>query len=293
MTAALALLASRTGRRVLACEVDAKGDLAAALGAPPSGFAPTEVHPGLSVMSMDTEASLREYLSLQLRVPLLARLGPLARTLDFVASAAPGVKEILTIGKLCYEVRERHYDLVVVDAASTGHVVGQLSAPQAINELVQVGVVRDQTRWMLDILGDPTVTLALIVASPEEMPVAETIELAGKLAAGTNVTVGGIVVNRVLPELFGRGEEEVFERLRTAELTARLSALVGPGAPQLLEAARLAVTLRRTRAGHLARLRSALGSGLSYLYVPELFGRMTGVRATTQVADALGEELGG
>jgi hypothetical protein len=48
-----------------------------------------------------------------------------------------------------------HYDLVVVDAAATGHIVGQLAAPQAINELVQVGLVRDQTRWMLDILGRP------------------------------------------------------------------------------------------------------------------------------------------
>ena len=68
-------------------------------------------------MAMNTEDSLREYLRLYVRLPLVARLGPLARTFDFVADAAPGVKEILTVGKVCYEVRERHYDLVVVDAA--------------------------------------------------------------------------------------------------------------------------------------------------------------------------------
>ena len=56
-----------------------------------------------------------------------------------MANAAPGVKEILTVGKLAWEVRERHYDLVVVDAVASGHIVGQLAAPQAINELVQVG----------------------------------------------------------------------------------------------------------------------------------------------------------
>jgi anion-transporting ArsA/GET3 family ATPase len=66
-------------------------------------------------MSMNTEESLKEYLSLQLRIPLVGRIGPLARTFDFIANAAPGVKEILTIGKLVWEVRERHYDLVVVD----------------------------------------------------------------------------------------------------------------------------------------------------------------------------------
>ena len=115
--------------------------------------------PDVWAMSMQTEESLKEYLRLQLKIPLLAKIGPLARTFDFVASAAPGVKEILTVGKLCYEVREEHYDLVVVDASATGHVVAQLAAPQAIGELVKVGRVSDQTRWMDDILGDPATTV--------------------------------------------------------------------------------------------------------------------------------------
>ena len=106
-------------------------------------------------MSMDTEASLREYLRLNLRIPVVGRIGPLAKAFDFVATAAPGVREILTVGKLCYEVREQHYDLVVVDASATGHIVGQLAAPQAINDLVKVGLIRSQTDWMLDILSDP------------------------------------------------------------------------------------------------------------------------------------------
>ena len=58
-------------------------------------------------MAMNTEDSLREYLRVVARVPLVGRIGPLARTFDFVADAAPGVKEILAIGKLCWEVRER------------------------------------------------------------------------------------------------------------------------------------------------------------------------------------------
>src|SRR3546814_5315066 len=97
-------------------------------------------------MSMDTEESLKEYLRLQLKVPLVARIGPLARTFDFVANAAPGVKEILTVGKLLWEVREEHYDLVVVDAVASGHITGQLAAPQAIQQLVQVGMVREDRK---------------------------------------------------------------------------------------------------------------------------------------------------
>ena len=133
-----------------------------------------------------------------------------------MANAAPGVKEILTVGKLVWEVRERNYDLVVVDSVASGHIVGQLSAPKGISELVQVGMVRNQTQWMLDILEDPVQTGVVIVSAPEEMPVNETIELADRLAEETDVDLAAVVVNRVLPELFGRGEEEIFERLRDA-----------------------------------------------------------------------------
>ena len=248
--------------------------------------------PGLFAMSMDTEESLKEYLRLQLKIPLVARLGPLARTFDFVANAAPGVKEILTIGKFLWEVREDAYDLVVVDAVATGHITGHLGAPQAIQELVQVGMVRDQTGWMLDLLGDPAQTGVVIVAAPEEMPVNETLELADRLAAETVVDLAAVVVNRVLPELFGRGEEEVFEKLVRDDNDARLSQALGTSVRPVLDGAQLAVTLRRTRAAHLARLRDELPPGSPLLYVPYLFQRSHGARATRQVAGHLAEELG-
>lgn len=292
VAAGLGLLAAQRGKRTLVCEVDAKGNLATFFETGPIGFAPTEVDHGLFAMAMQTEESLKEYLKLQLKVPILARLGPLARTFDFVANAAPGVKEILTVGKLCYEVRERNYDLVVVDAVASGHVVGQLAAPQAINELVHVGVVRSQTSWMLDILGDPAVTGAVIVSAPEEMPVSETIELVGRLNNETNVDVAAVVVNRVLPELFGHAEEEMFEQLSTPDGLEAIGRVVPGRLDPLMEGARLAVTLRRTRAGHLTRLRRELPADMPTLYLPYLFTRSHGVRVTTQIAAALGEEMG-
>src|SRR4029079_17121008 len=157
-----------------------KGDLATLFEHGPVGFKPVQVHPGVLAMSMDTEESLQEHLRLNLKVPVLGRLGPLARVLDFVATAAPGVKEILTVGKICWEVRESiegraDWDLVVVDAAATGHIIGQLDAPRAIQELVSVGMVREQTDWMVDLLSDASVTGLNVVATPEEMPVNETI----------------------------------------------------------------------------------------------------------------------
>jgi anion-transporting ArsA/GET3 family ATPase len=284
IAASLALLGAQRGKRTLLGEVDAKGNLADFFETGPTAFKERELSPGLWAMSMDTEESLKEYLRLQLKIPFVARMGPLARTFDFVANAAPGVKEILTIGKFLWEVRERHYDLVVVDAVASGHIVGQLAAPQAIQELVQVGLVRDQTDWLIELLGDHSVTGAVIVAAPEEMPVNETVELAKRMGEETVVDVAAVVVNRVLPELFGRGEEEVFDALAAVD--------TDPSTRLVLDGAQLAVTLRRTRGVHLARLREELPEGTPLLYVPYLFQRSHGVRATRQVAEHLAEELG-
>jgi anion-transporting ArsA/GET3 family ATPase len=292
VAAALGTLAASHGKRTLVCEVDAKGNLADFFEAEAIRFQPRELEPNLFAMAMNTEASLREYLKIQLRLPLIARIGPLARSFDFVAQAAPGVREILTVGKLCWEVREEHYDLVVVDASATGHIVGQLAAPQAINELVKVGLVRDQTAWMVDILSDPATTAAVIVAAPEEMPVNETLELAERIGQETTVDLAAVVVNRVLPELFGRGEEEIFGRLREPEMVGALTERVGPGVTAVLDAAQLAVRLRRSRAEHLTRLREGLPPNIELLYLPYLFTREHGVRATRQLADGLGAELG-
>jgi anion-transporting ArsA/GET3 family ATPase len=292
IAASLAWLAADRGKRTLVCEVDAKGNLADFFETAPTRFEEREIAPRLWAMSMDTEASLKQYLALQLKLPLVARVGPLAKMFDFVASAAPGVKEIVTVGKLCWEVRERHYDTIVVDASASGHIISQLAAPQAINQLVQVGLVRQQTGWMLDILDDPATTGLVVVATPAEMPVSETLDLTARLRKETQVDLAAVVVNRVLPELFGRGEEEVFERLADPEARAQLDAAVGGTTESLMDAARLTVTMRRSRTEHLETLRSAIDPTVPLLYVPYLFFRSHGLRATHQLADALSAELG-
>ncbi len=294
VAAALGLLASESGLRTLVCEVEPKGDLSFAYECGPTPFQGRQVARNLVAMSMDTEASLREYLHHVARVPVVGRIGPVARAFDFVATAAPGIREILTIGKLCYEVREDHYDLVVVDAAATGHVVGQLAAPTGINELVRVGVVRNQTDWMLEILRDPSQTGVVLVTTPEEMPVSEAVDLAGRLATETPVHLACVIANRVLPELFGRAEEQVFDVLAdsygTDWLAQRLK--VPPAeVASVLGAARLAVTVRRDGSAHLERLREVIGASAPLLYLPYLFSRAHGMRAIRQVAQSLGEEL--
>lgn len=287
----MAELAASEGKRVLVCEMDAKGALAAAFEVAELTFQPTEVVPDLWAMTMSTEDSLREYLRLFVRIPLVARLGPLARTFDFVADAAPGVKEILAVGKLCYEVRERHYDLVVVDAEASGHIVAQIDAPQAIRQLVQVGLVRDQTSWMLELLHDPATTGLVIVTTPEEMPVTETIELYHQVRGRTGVDVAAVVANRVLPALFSEREAATFERIDTPAGRKVVAAAAGAKAGIVLDAAALTEARRRVGAEHLDRLRDELGPDVPVLIVPELFTRAAGRRVVNLVAEAIGAEI--
>lgn len=293
VAAAIAELAARSGRKTLVCEMDAKGAMAQAFDVRALDFEPSEVIPGLDAMTMSTEDSLREYLRLFVRVPLLGRVGPLASTFDFVADAAPGVKEILAVGKLCYEVREEHYDLVVVDAEASGHIVSQIGAPKVIADLVQVGLVRDQTQWMTDILDDPDRTGVVVVTTPEEMPVTESIELLDRLLSETGAHPAAVVANRVLPVMFDRRQQLVADRL--PEVLDLMVEEAGAGVEVVLEAAQLAEARRRTGAEHLYRLSSALADGdladLPVVTVPELFVRSYGPRVVSLVADALSDEL--
>lgn len=181
--------------------MDAKGSLSSLLGLDRTpGYLPVRSATGVDVMTMDTEESLREYLRIHLRVPFVTKIGPLAAAFDFVADAAPGVREVLAVGKVCWEVRENNYDLVVVDAEASGHVVSQIASPRAISDLVPRGPLRDQTSWMLQILDDPERCGAVLVANPEELAVAETVSLVGKLRNETHTDISLIVMNRVAPE---------------------------------------------------------------------------------------------
>jgi len=288
VTAAAAIAAARSGDRVLVCEMDGSGRLAASFGVGELGFDPTTVSIGaggevqIDAMSMDTERALREYIRLFVKIPFVDRVGSLARIFDYVADAAPGVREILAIGKVCHEVRRDNYDLVIVDAEATGHVVSQIDAPRAMSEFVHSGVIAEQTGWMSEILEDPVRTGVVVVTLAEDLPVAETSELIHTISTDTGVAVASVVVNRV-PEA---GLDPVaVEALRAAE-----SAGV-PGAATVVASA-----ARADRAGRvLGDLLDEAGDGVAGAVLPEVEADDEGgiVVALSERIDALVAHLTG
>lgn len=205
VSAGLALMAQRHGLRVLAVEMASPGGISTHLSTGPLEFEPREVRPGLHAMQMVRSQALLEYLALQLKLPGMGRFGAVARAFDALATAAPAVREIITIGKVLWEVREDKWDMVVADAPPTGQIGSYVRAPVSIAELVPTGRIRGQSAWMGETLKSPVTTALVMVTLPEELPTTETLETMGWLKDQDLIPAPRVVANRVLDPMSGGG----------------------------------------------------------------------------------------
>ncbi len=199
LAAALAIRAAREGRRVLAAAMVGGPGLAAHFGIAELGPEPREVGRGIEAMAIERAAALDEYLRLQLRVPRAAPLRPFARGLDVFAEAVPGIRDVITVGKLLHDASNGPWDLVVADAPPTGQLLSYLRAPATIAALAPSGRVVGQAEWMAGLLADPAFSSLVLVALPEELSVTETLEAVGALSDEPLIDLHDVVANRVLP----------------------------------------------------------------------------------------------
>ncbi len=202
VSAALALRAARTGMKVLVVSMTESVGLAEHLGVDHLGPAAVEIRAGLSALQIERPAALDEYLRLQVGLPKFARLGPLADAFDALASAAPGIREIVTMGKALYEVRRGDtWDLVVADGPPIGQIGSHLRAPRTVSDLVPTGRIREQSAWMAEFLADPEKSALILVTLAEELPALETAEAVTWLRNSELITTHSIITNRVLEPL--------------------------------------------------------------------------------------------
>ncbi len=201
VSAALAIRAARSGRRVLAVAMTEAGGLAGHFGVQQLRYQPERVHAGVWALAIERSAALDEYLHLQLRVPKAAPMGAVARGLSVFVDTVPGIRDVITIGKVLYETRSGSWDLVIADAPPTGQIMSYLRAPGTIASLVPAGRVQSQAAQMQATLSDAETTGLVMVALPEELPVAETVDALTDLAGEPLVDVAAVAANRVLPAL--------------------------------------------------------------------------------------------
>ena len=222
---ALALAARARGKRILFIEVDAPLPASRYLGEAPGKGHETEVRPGLSMINLVPADVMDEYVREMVRVDLIARkvLGsPIYRR--FFA-AAPGLPELMVLGKIMLLEEERagwsrrpKYDLIIVDAPATGHGLAFLRVPVVASNAVPVGPVGHNARRILAMLRDPRKTALAIVALPEEMAVVEALEFYRMSRDELGIEASAFVLNGCHERRFtGAQEKEILRRVTEGE----------------------------------------------------------------------------
>jgi len=208
VAAALGTAAARAGRRTIVAEVARRDDVSRALAGEAAGWREVELAPGLFALSVDPQKAMEEYLADQLAGPL-AQLLVASRVFGYLAAATPGMRELLTVGKLWELAQDDRrtpgaepYDLVVVDAPATGHGLALLDAPRTFADVAAAGPVARQAGRIDATLTDTATTGVVAVATPEEMPVNEALLLRERLGDRLDL----VVANAVRPERFTGAE---------------------------------------------------------------------------------------
>jgi anion-transporting ArsA/GET3 family ATPase len=272
VSAALGLAAARRGMRSVVCEVARQERLGAMFGAGDLGHAERELAPGLYGISIDPDRAKEEWLRDQLHTGPLAGLLGHSRIFQYLTAAAPGLQELVTMGKVWDMAQlERRlgpdsYDLAIVDAPATGHGVAMLRAPKTYADIARVGPIHRQATRIHEFVTDPACTAVMAVALPEEMPVNETLDLGARLRQEMGMEIDKVVVNGLYPARF------------TEEEARRLASLDGAGTPARRAALEAALSehrrarMQRAELRRLEREADAPVTTLPYLFQPD-FGR--------------------
>ena len=210
VAAAFGVAAARSGRRALVVETAGRADIPPLLGRRAADpLTEVELLPRLHHVTVERRGALEEYLRREVPGPIPAGMLARSRAFGLFVEAAPGMSDLLTIGKVWelgqrprYKTHARRYDVVILDAPASGQLVGLLAAPGTFSRIARVGPVARQAAGIERALTDTADVGAVVVATAEQMAVTEALELEATLFERFGVEVGAVVVNRLLPARF-------------------------------------------------------------------------------------------
>jgi anion-transporting ArsA/GET3 family ATPase len=300
---ALGIAAARRGLRTIVAELSGQTRAAETFGvAAATGQEALLDGDGLYATTVEMEHALDEYL--RERAGRVGDLLAASRAFHAFASATPGMRELMTVGKaweLAQDPRRisgrAPYDLVIVDAQASGHALAALRTPATFAQIARVGPIAHQGRTIDAALRDPAQTAVVAVALPEEMPVTETLALRRRLHDALGLELAHVIVNACLPERIGprqgRTLADALERAHTAGAVDALRAATrdepGGATSDVVRAALRSAVSEHRRASAQREQVTRLADGLAAppLELPYLFAPAIDPAAL----DALAERL--
>ncbi len=206
--ATLGLAAAGLGLNVALVELEGHSTLGRALGIGALDYQPSVVELPASARGrlhahrITPNEALAEYLGdsgLRMVAKRLVKTG----AIDVVATAAPGIRDLLALGKIRQLEQRGDTDLIVVDAPGSGHAITFLRSAAGLSSSAPSGPLRDQADLVLAMLADDRRCQTMLVTLPEETPVNEVIETAFTLEDDVGVKLGPVVINGRWPQIDG------------------------------------------------------------------------------------------
>jgi len=194
VTAALGAAAARADMSVLVLEVEGKSGLARAFDAPALTYDEQELRPNLRGRLLTADRAMTDYLDSH-GLKRIARRMAASGVVDVVATAVPGMRDILILGKVKQLEEARTADLLIIDAPAAGHAVSFLLSPSGLLDAVRGGPIRKQAEDVVAMLTDHGRCRVILVTRPEETPVNELVETAYALEDRAGVSLGPVIVN--------------------------------------------------------------------------------------------------
>lgn len=296
LTAALALRAASEGLRTLVVEFGGHGGLSRLFGHEDArAGVPLVVAPRVTLLALEGDEALAEYLRMVVPIKrvLTAVLGSSLYRV-FVAGA-PGLKELMTVGKIWFEADRKTADgepvwqRIFVDAGASGHSLQYLQMPSAAAATFSSGLVHREAERVLALLSDPARTCVHVVATPEEMPVSEASSIVARLRDSLHLPLGTLFVNRCRAHA-PTGAREGLAVIDRLQLAPRPGAMFLPGDRALRTLLRDAVgaALQWEDVQEAAIARVEAETAMTARRLPRLGREEFGLREVAELATMLG-----